>query len=174
MDFHKSLINMNQVTINYNPQIRIERTQFRIVFFLSLMTWCFGFTFASLFPKSEAIILYPLLKQFYSTVCHQMDYKSFELNGSHFLVCARCTGIYFGGLITSLIFLFLRAGIILKIKYLFIAASPMFVDVILYSSGVYPYSKVIALITGFLFGSVTAGIILLTVDNFLLKEKSKA
>jgi uncharacterized membrane protein len=115
--------------------------------------------------------LYPLIKEFYSSVCHQIGYKTIQINGINFLVCARCSGIYFGGLIASVIFLFSSKSHTLKINYLFIAAIPMLTDVLLYSLGVYEYSKIIALSSGLLFGFVSISILLLIIENYLLKEK---
>ena len=145
----------------------------KIIIFLSLAIWCLGFTYTSLFPKSQLVILYPLLKQVYSPVCHQIPYKSIELNGINFLVCARCSGIYFGGLLSSMIFLFSSRNYSLKVNYLFIAAIPMVLDVILHSTGIYTYSKVIALITGFLFGFVVVSFILFSIEKILLKGNNK-
>lgn len=151
----------------------IQRRTVRIIIFLSLLLWCFGFPFASLFPKSEAIIFYPFLKQIYSTVCHQIDYKSLGINGINFLVCARCSGIYLGSLLSSVLFLFLTEKISSKIDYLFISAAPMLIDVIFYSTGIYPYSKIIAFITGLIFGFAVIGFILISIEDHLLKGHIK-
>jgi uncharacterized membrane protein len=148
-----------------------NKTIMRFIIFLSLLLWCLGFTYASLFPNSRMLILYPLIKEFYSSVCHQIGYKTIQINGINFLVCARCSGIYFGGLIASVIFLFSSKSHTLKINYLFIAAIPMLTDVLLYSLGVYEYSKIIALSSGLLFGFVSISILLLIIENYLLKEK---
>ena len=59
-----------------------------------------------------------------------------------------------------------------NIKYLILAAVPMLIDVVLYSSGVYTYSKSFALFSGFLFG--IAGIIYIYNGlQILLVEKNK-
>lgn len=149
------------------------KKSFRIIAFFIIAIWCFGFTFGSLFPHSKALILYPLIKEFYSTVCHQIAYKTIEMNGINFLVCARCSGIYFGGLLSSIVFLFTTRSYKLNIKFIFLAAIPMTIDVILYSSGVYTYSKIIALTTGFIFGFVTIGFVLISIENLFIKENSK-
>jgi uncharacterized membrane protein len=149
-----------------------NKTVIRFFIFLSLLIWCFGFTYASLFPNSRMLIMYPLLKEFYSSVCHQIGYKTIQLNGINFLVCARCSGIYFGGLIASIVFLFYPKSHTLKINYLFIAAIPMLVDVALYSLGVYEYSKIIALSSGLLFGFISISILLIIIESYLLKGNS--
>ncbi len=152
----------------------ISRKSVRIIIFLSLFLWCLGFSVNSLIPENKAIIFYPLLKQIYSTVCHQVEYKSFQANGIIFLVCARCSGIYFGALLVSVLFLIYPKKISFKIDYLFIAAAPMLIDVIFYSAGIYAYSKTIAFITGLIFGSVVIFFILISIEDHLLKGYIKA
>ena len=149
------------------------KKSFRIIAFFILAIWCFGFTFGSLFTQSKALILYPLIKEFYSTVCHQIAYKTIEMNGINFLVCARCSGIYFGGLLSSIIFLFTTRSYKLDVKFIFLAAIPMTIDVILHSSDVYTYSKIIALATGFIFGFVTIGFVLISIENLFIKGNNK-
>jgi uncharacterized membrane protein len=161
---------MNEIAIESEFKFSVNKKVIRFIIFLSLLLWCLGFTYASLFPKSQMIILYPLFKQFYSSVCHQIDYKTIQLNGINFLVCARCSGIYFGGLVASILFLFSSKSHSIEINYLFIAAFPMLIDVILYSTGVYQYSKLIALGSGLLFGFVAISILLIIIENYLLKE----
>ena len=59
-----------------------------------------------------------------------------------------------------------------NVNYLILAAVPMLIDVTLYTSGVYTYSKFIALFSGFLFG--IAGIIYIYNGlQILLIEKEK-
>jgi hypothetical protein len=59
-----------------------------------------------------------------------------------------------------------------NINYLILATVPMLIDVVLYTSGVYTYSKNIALFSGFLFG--IAGIIYIYNGlQILLVEKKK-
>jgi uncharacterized membrane protein len=161
---------MIDTAIEKGFKLSANKAVIRFFIFLSLLLWCLGFTYASLFPNSRMLILYPLLKQFYSSVCHQIGYKTIQLNGINFLVCARCSGIYFGGLIASIIFLFSSKSRSLKINYLFIAAIPMLVDVILYSTGVYEYSKIIALSSGLLFGFVSISILFIIIENYLLEN----
>lgn len=168
--FSQKISLMNEIAVEKEFKFPANITVVRFFIFLSLLLWCFGFTYASIFPKSPMFILYPLLKQFYSSVCHQIGYKTIQLNGINFLVCARCSGIYFGGLVASILFLFPSKSHSLKIKYLFLAAVPMLVDVVLYSTGVYEYSKIIASGTGLLFGFVAISILLIIIENNLLKE----
>jgi len=108
----------------------------------------------SIFPQSNEVLVFsPVLKKVYSTVCYQDDLKTFTIFGKKLFVCIRCTGIYLGALLFSFILIFLK-----KIKIssgLFLASlSAMISDVILYSTGIFNYSKYFAFLTGFIFGSV--------------------
>ncbi len=68
------------------------------------------------------------------------------------MVCARCTGIYFGAMITAILNL-LPVSVSISKRLLFYSAIPMVVDVILINLGVYQYNKVISFITGNIFGA---------------------
>jgi uncharacterized membrane protein len=97
--------------------------------------------------------IYPFQKMLYSNVCHQDVNKSFACNGIPFLVCARCTGIYFGALMSAVVILISNFKLRFKTKYLYLLSIPILLDVLFYSIGIYPYNKFIASSTGFLFGS---------------------
>ena len=172
-EYSLKINSVNKIAVGKDSKSFMWERFVKIIIFLFLAMWCLGFTYASLFPKSNMVVLYPIFKQFYSAVCHQIAYKSIEINSIHFLVCARCSGIYFGGLLSSIIFLFTFRNIHLKVNYIFIAAIPMLIDVILYSTGIYSYSKIIALGTGLLFGFVVVSFILLSIENILLKGNNK-
>jgi len=143
---------------------------FRIIVFTFLLLWCAGFSFNAFFPGNSTIIFYPFLKQVYSGVCHQIDYKTFEINNLHLLVCARCSGIYLGALFSVGGLIIFVKKINIPLKYFFISCFPMAFDVILYAAGVYHYTKWLAFSTGILFGSVAIVYILASIENFLFKE----
>ena len=111
--------------------------------------------------------IYPYLKLGYSTVCHQTEAKSFACGSNVFLVCIRCTGIYFSVLVTSFLTLFINTRIKIKTKYLIILSIPMLMDVIFYSIGLYSYNKITAGLTGVLFGSIVFLYILSAIENSL-------
>jgi len=128
--------------------------RYRLLIFLLILFCCAGNFFEYIiqfFP--HAIILLPFIKDGYSLVCHQNTAKLIELNCGHTLTCARCTGIYLGFLSSSFIFLFKNKIEHLPIILLFLASSPVIVDVIFKTAGFYSYSKLIAFSTGLLFGS---------------------
>ncbi len=143
---------------------------FRIIVFTFLLLWCAGFSINAFFPDNSIIVFYPFLKQVYSGVCHQIDYKTFEINNLHLLVCARCSGIYLGTLLSVAGLIFFVKRINSPLRYFFISGIPMALDVILYSTGVYHYSRLLAFSTGILFGSVAIVYILASIENFLFKD----
>ena len=127
----------------------------RITLFLLITFWVFGIFVEFFIPlQNNLAYLFPFLDGIYSTVCHQQPEKLIEINGHHTLVCARCTGIYLGGLLSSFIFLIISTLNLKNGKLILVASIPMLIDVVLYSSGLYDYSINIAFITGLLFGSV--------------------
>lgn len=118
------------------------------------------------------IYLLPFLKYNYSIVCHQQPEKLLEFGKIHTLVCSRCFGIYSGALVTSSLILL---GLSKKIntKTLLIVSIPMFIDVILYSLNIYPYSKWIAFSTGILLGSIGFLYIHSSLVSLFVKNKDK-
>lgn len=127
----------------------------RITLFLLITIWIFGIFIEFFIPlQNNLAYLFPFLKGIYSTVCHQQPEKLIEINGHHTSVCARCTGIYLGGMLSSSIFLIISTINLKSGKLMLVASVPMLIDVVLYSSGLYDYSINIAFITGLFFGSV--------------------
>jgi uncharacterized membrane protein len=142
---------------------------FRFILFIVAFLWFIGI----ISPCLNLNILhyaYPYLKLGYSTICHQSLEKSFTCSNSSFLVCARCTGIYFSVFITAFIILFIKSKIRIKTNQFIILSMPMLLDVILYSFGFYHYNKIIAAFTGFLFGSSVFFYILNAIENSLYSK----
>ncbi|MFA5806602.1 MAG: DUF2085 domain-containing protein [Melioribacteraceae bacterium] len=149
------------------------RLQYRLIIFIILLIWCAGI-FLEWFLNFEDHLLLglPFLQKTYSLVCHQEKAKLLFFDHGETLTCARCTGIYLGLLFTSIIVLFSIPKKELHIKFLFIAAAPMISDVILYSLNIYHYSKMIALTTGFLLGSVGFLYLYAGLNNLIRELKS--
>ena len=143
-------------------------------FFLIIFLWVLGFSSPLIFNKSDStIVLYPLFHKIYSGVCHQIDYKSFSSFGYHFHVCARCSGIYLGVLIGSILSLFYYNHKHLKIRYLYFAALPLIFDVLFQSMDFLPYIKISAFATGLIFGFTVFVFFLSAIENYILIPKTK-
>ncbi len=152
----------------------LRKRAFRIIFFAAAFIWCAGFSSQSLFPGTGfAVISYPFLKHTYGIVCHQLDAKTFNFLGHKLFVCARCTGIYLGALLTSLVSIIFFRRLKLGLKLLYIAVLPIVIDVIMSSFDVYNYSKFAAFLTGLFFGSVVFLYILESVENYFAKDRMK-
>lgn len=133
---------------------------FNLLFFLLLLIWCTGIFFPVLNPHNEHGLTSYFLKQNYSLVCHQQEAKTITIGGNSLLVCARCTGIYLGALAAAIAFLLYSGKINISIKFLIATSTLLLCDVIFSSSGLYEYSKIAALFTGFVFGSAICFLII--------------
>jgi uncharacterized membrane protein len=136
--------------LNQDKKLLMQQNKYRpikaIINFL-LVVWCVGFILPVIIPP-----LAPLLNIVYRNVCHQDLSKVIYAGNYHFLVCSRCTGIYIGLLVSSIL-IWIKPNIKLPLKYFIIASLPMLLDVIFYSTGIYNYFRSIALLTGLVFGS---------------------
>jgi len=124
----------------------------RFILLIFIFVWTTGIISPCL-SISSLNSFYPFQKILYSNVCHQNVNKSFICNGISFLVCARCTGIYFGAFISEVVIMIFNIKMKFKTKYLYLLSIPMLLDVLFYSIGIYPYNKFVASSTGLLFGS---------------------
>ena len=131
-------------------------TYIRILLVILIAVWCFGIFFPVLYHSNESNLFSGIfLGRIYSIVCHQADSKSFFVSGHKLEVCARCTGIYAGALFFAVTALFFPKFKPRSNRPLYIGMAIMAADIILYSAGIYSYSKWIALITGLILGSVS-------------------
>ncbi len=146
----------------------------RVILFCAILIWCIGLFLPAVLNDSNSIALInPLLNLFYSKVCHQSELKSIYINGKALLVCARCSGIYFGALSASILLLFSIRVEIKKLTPMLIASLLLLVDVVLSTIGIYAYQKSIALITGIIFGSIVFLYISSEIVNFLATKAKK-
>ena len=126
-----------------------------LILLLFVVLWC------------AALLAAPLLQSWgspaggffyeaFSKICHQLDQRSFHLEGFKLAVCARCSAIYFGFLMTLLVLPLpgplekLRAPRLLWLGY---AALPMLLDVFLNDSGILVSTQMTRVFTGVIFGA---------------------
>lgn len=149
----------------------MKRSYSLILFFLFLI-WFLGI-FIEWFIKIDQHFVFalPYLQKTYSLVCHQEKNKLLLFGGIETLTCARCTGIYLGLLVSSLLVLFRLPKWKLNINILLIAAAPMIADVLLTSLNIYAYSKLIAFFTGLLLGSFGFFYLYAGLNNLILELK---
>lgn len=123
----------------------------KIFLLTALIIWNIGI-FSPCFFGKDNLLAHHLLKFIYSPVCHQIAERSFACNHLQFMVCARCTGIYFGSMIAAL-FNLLPVSISISKRFLFYSAIPMIFDVLMLNFGIYQYNKFFAFMTGNIFGA---------------------
>ncbi len=144
----------------------------KFVISFAILFWIFGIFIEFIIPYfNQLSFVYPFLSRIYSTVCHQQAEKLIVFDNHSTLVCARCSGIYIGGFISSFILLFVSKLKLKNGKLMLFASFPVLIDVFLYSIGVYNYSKIIAFGSGFIFGLV--GIVYIYNGFQILIEKNE-
>ena len=143
----------------------------RVLILFSLSFWCIGFLLPTFYSIQNPVIQF-FLKNIYSTVCHQENSKCISIGSGQMFVCARCAGIYFGGLfavISSLVF----DTPFIRNRFLFLSVLPLLTDVLLSTINIYNYSQILAFITGILFGTVLFLVILYELENFFKQKLIK-
>lgn len=132
----------------------------KICLLLFSIVWIIGFTTPAIFELS--LLTNILISKFYSPVCHQIPEKTFELFGTHLLVCARCTGIYLGAFVMIAITLLKKQSqspTDLDLKWFVISSALLLIDVLASTAGIYSYSKLLAFGSGLFFGFVVLNFI---------------
>jgi uncharacterized membrane protein len=95
----------------------------------------------------------------FSYVCHRLPERSFHLSGHPLAVCSRCTGLYSGFAVASLIYPLVRSLNCTDTpgrRWLLLAAVPMAIDGGLDILGVWQNTHFSRLATGLLLGAVAA------------------
>jgi uncharacterized membrane protein len=93
----------------------------------------------------------------FSHLCHQLSDRSFFIAGHQFAVCARCTGLYAGFTVATLVYPLMRS---LRQTdppqrlWLFLAAVPLAIDFSLGFFGIWENTHLSRFVTGALLGSV--------------------
>jgi uncharacterized membrane protein len=138
----------------------------KYLFIFLLLIWSAGFLFPVLSPSfTGKPIISQLLSYNYSIVCHQSESSEINFGGTHFLVCARCAGIYLGALLVAIIMLFNLLKLNLSLVPLILFSAPLVIDAFAVRLNIYSYSKTIAFITGLLCGAIALFYILDTIEN---------
>ena len=112
---------------------------------------------APLAHSSGQGIIGGILYQAFSYVCHQQPERSFFIAGLPLAVCARCTGLYAGFALTTLLyplFTSFRWSDPPERKWLFIAAAPLAIDFGLGLLGMWENTHWSRFLTGALLGGV--------------------
>lgn len=93
----------------------------------------------------------------FSYVCHQIPERSFFFAGHQFAVCARCTGVYAGFTLATIVYPLVRSLRRVEApprKWLFLAATPLAIDFAVGFLGIWQNTHSSRFVTGALLGAV--------------------
>jgi len=112
----------------------------------------------------------------FSYVCHQIPERSFFIAGHQFAVCSRCTGIYAGFTVATLLYPLVRS---LKQtdapprKWLFLGAAPLAIDFTVGYLGIWENTHSSRFATGALLGAVAVFYVMPGLMDLSLREWGK-
>jgi uncharacterized membrane protein len=113
----------------------------------------------------------------FSYVCHQIPERSFFIAGHQFAVCARCTGLYAGFTVATVVYPLLRSLRQTEAparKWLFVAAAPLAIDFALGYFGIWENTHSSRFATGALLGAVSVLYVMPGLMDLSLREWGKA
>ena len=125
--------------------------------------WCTLIISAPMLAKYEYVFASGITYLFFSKICHQMPERSFFIFGKQFAVCSRCTGLYFGFLLGTIIYPLLcklKPKWIPPKKYFFLAGIPISIDIFIRFVHIAENTFFSRLITGLLLGATTVFFVL--------------
>jgi uncharacterized membrane protein len=149
-------------------------------FILTLtMVWCFLFVVTPILCDSNVTgkKAGALIWLFFGATCHQMAERSFHLFGHPFAVCARCTGIYFGFLLGTILYPFFKKWenhALPSWKWLFWAALPAGLEFILSKIGLLHVGLIPRSISGIIIGGTVAFFIIPALFDLIKTPNKKA
>jgi uncharacterized membrane protein len=146
------------------------------IFLITVSFWCSLIIAAPWLASNEQKLSSGLIYLFFSKICHQIPRRSFFIFGKQLAVCSRCTGLYFGFLLGTilypLIFKLNRNGILLR-KYLLMALIPITIDIAIRTLNIADNTFASRLITGIILGAMTALFILPGILSIKFKDLQK-
>ena len=113
---------------------------------------------APLFQSTGHLAFASPIYKVFSYVCHQIPERSFHLAGHQFAVCSRCTGLYMGFAVATLVYPLTRSLIRTdtpRRRWLILAAVPLLIDFSLTYFGVWSNTHLTRFATGALLGAVS-------------------
>ena len=114
--------------------------------------------------------------QAFSFVCHQIPERSFFVGAHKFAVCSRCTGLYVGFALATILYPLVRSLRRTEAparKWLFMAATPFAIDFFLTFFGIWENTHSSRFITGALLGAVSVFYVMPGLIDLSLREWRK-
>ncbi len=132
----------------------VKRTY--LIFLLLVAAWCGGSVLA---PALSGPMpgLSSALYACYEPICHQIDSRSFHLEGGKLAVCARCSAIYVAFFLALLAYPFFRRPREQSLPsrlWVVLAIAPMVLDVVLNFTGLHASTLATRAVSGGLFGLI--------------------
>lgn len=157
-------MNENRISIEFATRVYI------IVLCLSAI-WCLLIVLAPLMLSMGGVFenISDFIYWFYTPVCHQDDVRSLYFFGEKLAVCTRCSMLYFGFLIGTIIYPFVKkiSDVNLpKVWFLLGASALMLADALSDITGLYINTHLTRSITGLVLGVVLVFYIIPGFINF--------
>lgn len=128
------------------------------IWFTALVAgWCALIVVAPLaasLPATEQFSRF--IYRLFSSICHQLDERSFHVAGNKLGVCIRCSSIYFGFFFSLIALQFAGRKEIPALRFLILGSLPMLIDVAMNLAGVHESTTWTRLISGATFGGALA------------------
>lgn len=157
MDLHQFSLKKNKVQL-FNLAI----------IFLGLLVILFSFSMH--FSKNPVLLI--IIRDTFSLICHQLEERTFIVNGKPMFICSRCFGIYSGMTILFVVIFFskrIRDKLLkLKLKFIFLLASPLILDWCLNFILKIDSTNFVRFLTGFLFSIIPVYYL-----NYLLNSENQ-
>lgn len=127
--------------------------------------WCFLFISVPFFRSGGSFLrrVSVLSTLFFAPVCHQIPERSFHIMGCPIAVCARCSGIYIGFLLGTIVYPFVRnlETVMLPPRWILgIGIIPMILEMCLSRLGVIGTHRYLLGLSGLVLGGVIAFIVI--------------
>ena len=154
------------------PTLKIEYTYFLILIFV--LIWCLLILTAPFLASQQLKLQSAFIYLFFSKICHQQPDRSFFIWGKQFAVCVRCSGLYFGFLIGTLLFPLVRSfkNFNQHRRYLFfIAVIPITIDLLLTIFRIWQNTFFSRFGTGLFLGTVVALFVIAGICNLRREMK---
>lgn len=156
-------------TARFSPMDSSRRTYLFLLILVAL--WCGLLITAPLTAPSSSLSDFSRTTYaFFARICHQLDDRSFHLDGHKLAVCIRCSSIYVGFFLSLLLYPLVRD---LKLRstpsnwILGLSLLPLFMDIGMNLLGVHTSTMETRVVSGGLFGVVLPWYILPTLQQAL-------
>ena len=139
------------------PRVTRPPGRLYVIYLLALSVWMSMILMAPLLASIPGLA--PMSGPIYSVfswACHQDPRRCLTIWGRPMAVCARCTFIYLGVLVASLLYPVVGSPPVPRARFLFIAALPLCVDGGTQLLGLRSSTTSIRALTGLLFGMALA------------------